>query len=165
MAFQFSHEFHRNWLAAPKTERNRITNDLKAIVDLLKPETQLTSWLKKHGIYEKNTTAAEQVGLFDQPEVPQSIANRDNTSSADTMPTNDLAQTDTLPTSEFLKQVTQGLASNIAQHVESHPHDTPATQLASLEADIDNYLTAVTSQLKNDMLSLLTHELQKRLKS
>lgn len=160
MAFQFSHEFHRNWLAAPKAERSRIKQDLSAIVDLLKPDTDLSSWQKKHGMYEKNAFMAEQVSLFDQPaEATSQPVNDDLTA------TNDV--TDTSPTSDFLKKVFQDTEASSPRQVNPMPHaDTENTSpsslssadiekiTAALQPDIESYIRQAMTELKAEIVSL-----------
>lgn len=172
MSFQFSHEFHRNWLAAPQAERQRIMNDLQAIVDLLDPETQLKHWQKQHGIYEKTALAAEQVSLFDAE--PASETTDDATDTPETKVTD---ETDTKPTSEFLQQVTQGLNTNVElpdqafEQANTTSHQTSSDSTITLSAEqrleieqafdqrLNEHLTHVVQAINDDMSAWLNEQL------
>lgn len=178
MAIQFSHQFHRHWLAAPTITRRKIKADLEAIVELLKPETALANWQKQHGIYHTDTSKAEQVGLFDTPEELASTEKSAKTSPKTTAKkTTQQSDIDIqLGQSLFLKSVTAGLAAETTPaeppQTEIHPKalathvaNSKATDqsqsdfLQSIEAKIDDYLAFSMKNIKADVMAWVEEEL------
>lgn len=160
MSFQFSHQFHRHWLAAPAMTRRQIKEDLAGIIELLNPDTPLLAWQKKYGIHHTDTTKAEQVGLFDVPEEA-------TTQRQDSVVSN----------SNFLKQVTQ---TNEKVQAPEKKQTQPVFEavsfsqksqipidnkfMAEIETKIDEYLQEQCLQIKSDVMQWLQHELENKAK-
>lgn len=172
MSFSFSHQFHRHWLAATKTAREEIKQELKDIIALLEPKAGSGVVAKKQqelDLYSPTgvTQRAEQDNQHHLPEAvlvesaDVAVANLAKTAAegADKpQPTPPIAQPTTIPITSNNASITHSPAYLNSTHGKSLVDNTK--WLNDVNRYVDKQIDKKVTELKAELNQWLTQQLK-----